>query len=186
MSEETFHTVVCDLTEQEYQHQQALSMAQPRRSAPRLTRHTPAGHAIGEHHIGRIAADAWAAATGLEASSEAQDSIEDETAQWPLHQKLALLDAATAHWIPPLGEETCYWNGTSQEAQALLRQHPSLLATLEADHPSRAPATMAAAAAVLMDEMQQYPYDSADWQEGWDQIRMTLTAITNDTGTEEA
>lgn len=186
MTQEKLHTVVCELTEQEYLHQMALSQAQPRRPAPKLMRHTPAGHTIGEHHIGRITVDAWAAATALEASNIIQDRIEEETAQWPLDRKLAFLDAAGAHWIPPLGEETCYWNGTSQEAQNLLEQYPSLLSALEAGHAAGEPAAKAAAAAVLMDEMQHYPYDSADWQERWDRVRATLAAIADASPPEEA
>ena len=186
MSQEQFYTVLCDLTEQDYQHQHSLAQTQPRRSPPRLIRHTPTGHTISEHHMSRIAVDAWAAATSLEASDHTQDSIEEETAQWPLDQKLDFLDAAGALWIPPLGEEACYWNGTSHQAQALLRQYPSLLTTLEAGHNEGRPAAIAAAASTLMDEMQNYPYDSTDWQEGWDRIRATLAAIANSSTSEEA
>ena len=185
MSAKPLHTVICDLTEEEYDRQTALANQDDSRSAPRLMRHTDNGHVIAEHHMGRIAADAWAMATGLETSDQAQDSIEEAAAGWPLDRKKAYLEAAGAEWTPPLGEETSYWKSNALQAAAFLEQYPELLRILRADDTGTAASRMAAAAARLAEEMDTHPYDSTDWQDRWAQIRSTLDKIAAGENSEE-
>ena len=185
MSAKPLHTVICDLTEEEYDRQTVLANQDAARSAPRLMRYTNSGHVVAEHHMGRIAADAWAMATGLETSDQAQEAMEETAAAWPLTRKKAYLDAAGAEWTPSIGEESCYWHSTARQATLFLEEYPELLRILRADDPGTPAARMAAAASRLADEMDAHPYDSADWQDRWAQIRSTLSKIAAGDGAED-
>ena len=94
-----------------------------------LSQHPP-HHRISEDHIGRIIADAWAAATNLEMSlemsDECQHSIEQAALSWPTDKKLAFLKAAAEHWMPPYQDETSWWHGNDQSAMEFIYYHTKI------------------------------------------------------------
>ena len=121
--------VICDLTAQEYEEQQRLADANPHRFPPiiEIISQVPPNHRMTEDHIGRIAADAWTAATnGLEISDQDQQSIEQTALSWPTEKKLAFLKTAADHWMPPHQDEASWWYGNSQSAIEFIKHHTQL------------------------------------------------------------
>lgn len=175
------YSVICDLTEEEYRLQQRLASPITRRQPPWIMRLNSRGHWIAEHQISRIAVDAWAAAHGLEASDQAQDEVQEAALLWPLTDKLKFLDDAGHHWIPHMGDATCYWAGTPEQARAFLSGHPGITRILQRDTCNEQSARdMATKAIALIGQMTEFPYESADWQQRWEQVRGTLHAIADD------
>ena len=119
--------VICDLTAQEYEEQQRLAEANPQLHPPliEILSQVPPHHRINEDHIGRIAADGWAAAThGLDMSDQDQQSIEHAALSWPTDRKLRFLTAVAEHWMPPHQDESSWWHGNARSAATFLYQFP--------------------------------------------------------------
>ena len=139
MTQEPRYSIKCHLTPAEYEEQKALALADFNRSMPVLTRISEKGHLIGEHLIGRIAADAWASATGHELSDDAQTRIELQSACWPFADKLRFINNAGPYWSLENDESPSHWDGEDATALALLGTFPEMLDILRGDTDASAP-----------------------------------------------
>ena len=169
--------VVCDLDAAEYELQQQLAANNPGRHPPLLEMISEhGGHRFNEGHIGRVA-DADAAIE--EPTNAAQDAVETAVSQWTIQQKLQFMQDAAQHWLPPAGDELSHWYGSNVEAKALLDRYPEIRELLgnDTDDEDPSPQGQARRALEIMQEMENHPYDSADWQNRWESVRTSLGKI---------
>ena len=121
------YSVLCNLSPQEYEEQRALAGNDPGRRPPRLemlSHHHL--HPFNDGHISRIAADAYAYATGEEPSDIAQERLETAATAWTIEKRIGFMNDATPHWLPPVGGEMSHWYTTTAEAKTFLNKHPEI------------------------------------------------------------
>ena len=181
MSNDTRYRVISDLTEEEYNQQAALAATNPERHPPLLQFRSHHNHLpFDEGHISRIAADAYATISGDEPSDEAQQNFEEFANQWPFDLKVAFLQNATPHWLPPVSGEMSHWYTSNEDAAEFLRQHPEIEEYLSPSAETQRlmePSQLAREALMTMAEMEHHPQDSADWQHRWNAVRRNLSRM---------
>ena len=132
---QTRYRVTCHMNAQEYLEQLKLANENPQRHPPILEM-TSLFHSrrFNENHIGRIAADAYAHATGNEPSNQAQHRFEFAAKEWNPAQKISFMQDAAEHWLPPDGHEISRWYTTREDAMTFLNKHPQIKALMDDDN----------------------------------------------------
>ena len=172
---------------QEYQEQLKLANENPQRHPPILEM-TSLFHSrrFNENHIGRIAADAYAHATGNQPSNQAQHRFEYATKEWNPEQKISFMQDAAEHWLPPYGHEISRWYTTRQDAMAFLDKHPQIEALMDDDDDDNDPKAAAKTALQTIEELERImnqpdnSINSIEWKMKWKAMKKTLAAIAED------
>ena len=181
MTNKTRYRVISDLTEEEYNQQAALAATDRDRHPPLLESQSHHNYLpFNEGHISRIAADAYATVTGDEPTDQAQQNFEELANLWPFNLKVAFLEKAAQHWLPPMGGEMSHWYTSKEDAAEFLRKHPEIgeyLSPSAEAYRSMVTVQLARETLMTMAEMENHPHDSASWQNRWNAVRRNLSRI---------
>ena len=181
MNNQTRYRVISDLTEEEYNQQAALAATDPERQPPLLEFRSHHNYLpFNEGHISWIASDAYRTITGDEPSDQTLQNFKEFANKWRLDLKVAFLENAAPHWLPPVGGEPSYWYTNMDDAAEFLRQHPEIDEYLSPSEEARRlmeTPELARQALITMAEMDNHPHDSADWQDRWNALRCNLNRM---------
>lgn len=177
MPNEARHRVICDLNEEEYQAQRHLASRNPERHPPLLEIFNEHGMAFNEGHIGRIAADALAAAYGKETDDMAQHQLEEAALGWTLTQKLEFMLHAVPYWNPPERKESPYWDSTPEQARNFFEKHPEVLPILAPETIQDQAAHKARLALNDMEKMEEINFSSSEWSRSWNKLKSAIGEI---------